>query len=67
VLCPNGTYLSFKVENIVIPAQAGIRNVLQSSNLDSGSPLRSTQNDGIFGSSKRHSDLIPVFEGTAIS
>jgi hypothetical protein len=43
-----------QIRNTVIPAKAGIQNVRDSSNLDSGSPLRSARNDGAFSLSQCH-------------
>jgi hypothetical protein len=44
----------------VIPAQAGILNVRDLRDLDSGSPLRFARNDGGFGLSQCHSSQEPL-------
>jgi hypothetical protein len=51
------------VEKIVIPAKAGIQDVRDLHDLDSGSPLRSARNDGDSGLSQCHSVLNPLFRG----
>jgi hypothetical protein len=47
----------------VIPAQAGILNVRDLRDLDSGSPLRFARNDGGFGLSQCHSGQTTFFLG----